>query len=158
MSAFSNQYFKQMPKSGNIMSHYSVHYQKNQQSGLTFIEQTYEHKIVDWHTQKYKKYPSIINTYNDGTTNIKYYTQFAICKIEIKECPILLNEFQVDGITVSVSLERLFTRLQTNDYEVLVKLMQETEKLVYEYSKDYNEMIDDEIQELCAIEYARDNC
>ena len=151
MSAFSNQYFKQMPKSGNIMSHYSVHYQKNQQSGLTFIEQTYEHKIADWHTQKYKKYPSIINTYNDGTTNIKYYTQFAICKIEIKEIPILLNEFQVDGITVSVSLERLFTRLQTNDYEVLLKLIKEIEKLICEYSKDYNEMIDDEIQELCAI-------
>lgn len=157
MSAFSNQYFNQMPKSGNIVSHYNVHYQKNSQKGLTFIEQTYENIISKWHLKKYKNL-AINITYSEKTTIIKYHTQFVLVKIEITERPILLNDFQVDGITVSVSLEKLFSRLQTYDYEELLKLIQQINKLVYKDSKEYNEMIDEEIQELCGIEYAMDHC
>jgi hypothetical protein len=156
MSAFSNQYFNQMPKSGNIVSHYNVHYQKNSQKGLTFIEQTYENIISKWHLKKYKDI-AITTTISNKTTLIKYHTQFVLCKIEITERPILLNDFQVDGITVSVSLEKLFSRLQTYDYEELLKLIQQINKLVYKDSKEYNEMIDEEIQELCGIEYAMDH-
>ena len=156
MLAFSNQYFNQMSKSSNIVSHYNVHYQKNNEEGLTFIEQSYEHIISKWHLTKYKNI-AISSIWTGNATIIKYHTQFVNCEIEIKECPIMLENFQVNGITVSVSLEKLFTRLHTIDYEVLLKLLQEIEKLVYEDSKEYNEMLDDEIQELCAIEYAMDH-
>jgi len=155
MSNNSNPNFVQLLIEGNeyIVSHYGVVPPSN-----FYADQIFENEIQKWHKKRYQEEPILCVSCEGNNTTIKYITQFLNCQIEITESPLLISGFATSGMKIKAIVCPLFSREDGTDYDEIIKLLKKIEKKIYDDIKYATDVENEEIQELCAIEYAKDHC
>jgi hypothetical protein len=120
-------------------------------------DQMYEHRIKKWHKNKYHEEPILDISCERNKTTIKYNTQFLNCQIEISECPLSLDGYTENGLQIKATLCRVFSREDGDDNNEVLKVLKQIETKIYDDSNYVRKRADEEMQELCAIEYAMDH-
>lgn len=135
---------------------YTVFYHNKNHSNR--IDQTFELELTKWHKKLYSEDPLYRVEYpDDNTTTIKYVTQFVSCLVTVTQ--LFNKENEYDGNNIKISLSKMNSiNLFRDDYVELIKLAKKINQQIISENKELNDMFEDDLQELCGIEYAMDHC
>ena len=167
MTTLKTPYVNMLPLENDEIDKYNLFYEKNQINYLTHfaydIAETFLYGIRLWHKSKYIQKPFVIEEYSKNITTIKYHTQFVKYTVTIIEEPFTLDneciKGLVNGLTITITLQKMkcITQFST-DFEELIILTKNINENIIKENKEQNDVINDELQELCGIEYAMDHC
>lgn len=139
----------------DVICDYNIFYYERQH--LCDIPEMFEGELRKWHKTKYNKDPEYTNDSPDYDTIIlKYITQFVNFTVNIT---LASSEYQHYDYNIKVTLKEMKSLTEfSNDYKELLKLTNQINEKIMKNNKELNDMFDEEMRELCGIEYAMDHC